>query len=82
MEDPMQGNAADLSDPVRWLSPQSDGSERERQFLASIRNVGPSVEARRAVWEGIESAAKSQVVESKGQGIHRRTRRGAAPLRG
>jgi hypothetical protein len=82
MDDPMQDNAEDLSDPVRWLSPQSDGSQREREVLASIRNVGPSIEARRAAWEGIESAAKKQVVESEGHGRRRRTRRGAAPLRG
>jgi len=82
MDDPMQGNAEDLSDPVRWLSPESDVSRREREFLTSIRNVGPSIEARRAVWEGIESAAKKDVVESEERGRHRRTRRNAAPLRG
>ena len=82
MDDPMRGNAEDLSDPVRWLSPESDGSRSEREFLASIRNVGPSMEARRVVWEGIESAAKKHDVESEARGRHRRTRRNAAPLRG
>jgi len=78
----MRGNAADLSDPIRWLSPQSDGSKREREILASIRNVGPSVEARRVVWESIRSAAKERKVESRSQSRLRRSRRGAAPLRG
>ena len=47
----------DIFDPVRWLSPHSDGHEREREFLASLRHVRPSSEARHEVWNGIESAA-------------------------
>ena len=57
----MEGEAADLLDPVRWLSPESDGHARERELLASLVQVCPSVQARRAVWEGIESAATGRM---------------------
>ena len=78
----MEGNAADRSDPIRWLSPQSDGHDREREILSSIRHVAPSSEARRAVWNGIESATKSQGVKRERKVRRRRGRRGAAPLPG
>jgi hypothetical protein len=57
----MEGEAADLLDPVRWLSPESDGHARERELLASLVHVTPSVEARRAVWEGIDAAARKRM---------------------
>ena len=78
----MQGNSADLSDPVRWLSPQSDSQECEREFLASLRHVDPSADVRRAVWDGIESAAKKLEVESESGARRRRSRRSSAALRG
>jgi hypothetical protein len=55
--DPREGDGIDLLDPVRWLSAESDGHDREREFLASLRQVTPTLQARRAVWEAIESSA-------------------------
>jgi hypothetical protein len=60
---------ADILDPVRWLSPRSDGHEQEREFLASLRYVRPSIEARRAVWNGIESAAEEGIYDHRHESV-------------